>query len=121
MTIPQQIAKHFRDVHFGGNWTYVNLQDTLKDISWQQAIEKIQSFNTIATLHFHINYYVTAITGVLEGSPPGGKRCIQLQSSPDQCGGGLGEANRTGKKSCAKTCRIDRSITREPVAGDFCP
>jgi hypothetical protein len=69
MNIPQQIAKHFRDVHFGGNWTFVNLQDTLKDVSWQQSLEKVHSFNTIATLHFHINYYVTAITKVLEGGP----------------------------------------------------
>jgi len=69
MTVAQQIAKHFRDVHFGGNWTFVNLQDTLKDVSWEQAIEKVYSFNTIATLHYHINYYVTAITKVLEGGP----------------------------------------------------
>lgn len=82
MTIPQQIAKHFRDVHFGGNWTYVNLQDTLKDISWQHAIEKIQSFNTIATLHFHINYYVTAITGVLEGSPLEAKDAYSFSHPP---------------------------------------
>jgi hypothetical protein len=29
----------------------------------------VHSFNTIATLHFHMNYYVTAITKVLEGGP----------------------------------------------------
>lgn len=82
MTIPQQIAKHFRDVHFGGNWTFVNLQDTLKDVSWQQAIEKVNNFNTIATLHYHINYYVTAITNVLEGGPLDAKDAYSFTHPP---------------------------------------
>ena len=82
MTIPQQIAKHFRDVHFGGNWTFVNLQDTLKDVSWQQAIEKAGPFNTIATLHYHINYYVTAITNVLEGGPLDAKDTYSFTHPP---------------------------------------
>lgn len=82
MTIPQQIAKHFRDVHFGGNWTFVNLQDTLKDVTWQQALEKVHSFNTIATLHFHMNYYVTAITKVLEGGPLDAKDKYSFEHPP---------------------------------------
>lgn len=63
----QQIAKHFRDVHFGGNWTTVNLKDTLSDVSWQQASTKVYDLNTIAVLVFHTNYYVTAVLKVLEG------------------------------------------------------
>lgn len=27
----KQLAKHFREVHFGGNWTTVNMKDTLDD------------------------------------------------------------------------------------------
>lgn len=69
MNQTQQIAKHFRDVHFGGNWTSSNLKDNLKDIDWQQATTKVHSFNTIATLVFHMNYYVCAVTKVLQGGP----------------------------------------------------
>lgn len=69
MTSAQQLAKHFRDVFFGGNWTWVNLKETVADITWQQATEKIQSLNTIAALVFHINYYVAAILNVLQGDP----------------------------------------------------
>jgi hypothetical protein len=69
MNLTAQIAKHFRDVHFGKNWTSVNLKETLADITWQQATTKIYSLNTIATLVFHINYYVSAITMVLKGEP----------------------------------------------------
>ena len=69
MNLTTQIAKHFRDVHFGGNWTSVNLKETLTDVSWQQATTKIYSLNTIATLVFHINYYVSTVTKVLQGEP----------------------------------------------------
>ena len=67
MNLPQQTAKHFRDVHFGGNWTSVNLKETLADISWQQAVKKIHDLNTIAALVYHINYYVSAVLKVLQG------------------------------------------------------
>jgi len=69
MNLTEQIAKHFRDVHFGGNWTSVNLKDTLQDISWQQATTKVYSFNTIAALVFHMNYYVDVVIKVLQGEP----------------------------------------------------
>ncbi|NLU92062.1 DinB family protein [Chitinophaga sp. Ak27] len=69
MNATKQIAKHFRDVHLGGNWTSVNLKDTLTGISWQQATTQIDDLNTIAVLVFHINYYVGVITRVLQGGP----------------------------------------------------
>ena len=64
-----QIARHFREVHFGGNWTSVNLKDSLAGITWQQATTKLYSLNTIAALVYHINYYVSAVLKVLEGGP----------------------------------------------------
>jgi len=69
MNLSAQIAKHFKDVHFGGNWTSVNLKQTLADVTWRQATTKIYSLNTIATLVFHINYYVSAVLKVLQGGP----------------------------------------------------
>ena len=69
MNVTTQITKQFRDVHFGGNWTSVNLKETLTDVTWQQATTKIGSLNTIAALVYHINYYVTAIIKVLQGGP----------------------------------------------------
>jgi len=67
MNLTEQIAKNFRDVHFGGNWTSVNLKDTLKDVSWQHATAKVESFNTIAALVYHMNYYVSVVIKVLQG------------------------------------------------------
>src|SRR5450432_4761002 len=69
MNLGAQIAKQFRDVHFGGNWTASNLKENLADITWQQATTKLYSFNTIATLVYHMNYYVNAVLKVLQGEP----------------------------------------------------
>lgn len=69
MSSTKQIAKHFRDVYFGGNWTAVNLKDTLADVALQQATTKVHNLNTIATLVFHINYYVNPVLKVLKGEP----------------------------------------------------
>ena len=67
MNYTKQIANHIRQVHFGGNWTASNLKDQLADLTWQDAITKVYDFNTIATLVFHINYYISGLLTVLEG------------------------------------------------------
>lgn len=67
MNLAQQLAKHFRELYFGGNWTSVNMKDSLENVTWTQAITKISSLNTIAVLVFHTNYYVAAVLKVLQG------------------------------------------------------
>jgi len=69
MNLTKQIAKHLREVHFGGNWTSVNLKDSLAGLTWQQATTQVYSFNTIATLVYHMNYFVSAVLNVLQGNP----------------------------------------------------
>jgi uncharacterized damage-inducible protein DinB len=64
-----QIAKHFREVFLGGNWTWSNLHDNLADVTWQEAIAQVYSLNSIAALTYHIGYFVTAAIEVLEGRP----------------------------------------------------
>jgi hypothetical protein len=69
MNLPAQLGKHLKDVHFGGNWTSSNLKDNLTDVNWQQATTQVHSFNTIATLVYHVNYYISAVLKVLQGGP----------------------------------------------------
>ncbi|NRF38303.1 DinB family protein [Pedobacter foliorum] len=69
MNLTIQLAKHLRDVHFGGNWTTSNLKDNLADVNWHQATTHVHSFNTIATLVYHVNYYISAVLKVLQGEP----------------------------------------------------
>ena len=84
MKLTEQIAKHFREIHFGGNWTSVNLEESLADVNWQQATTNIYSFNTIAALVFHINYFVSAVLEVLQGEPLNAKDKYSFDHPPIQ-------------------------------------
>lgn len=67
MKITTQIAKQLKDLYFGGNWTSVNVKDTLNGVSLAQAKTKIEGLNTIAVLTYHINYYVNGVLPVFKG------------------------------------------------------
>ena len=69
MSLSAEISKHLRNLYHGGNYTGVNLRDTLAGLNWQQATARVHSFNTIVALVYHINYYVIAVSNVLRGQP----------------------------------------------------
>lgn len=63
-----QLSKRFREVLLDGLWiANTNFKDQLSDVSWEQAVAKIDSLNTIAMLTFHIDYYIAGIINVFEG------------------------------------------------------
>ena len=66
--VTSNIARQFRELHFGVNWTWSNLKEQLLDVSWEEATTRIGSLNTILTLAFHINYYISGLIPVFEGS-----------------------------------------------------
>lgn len=66
----QLIAKQFHSIFFGGNWTVTNIKEVLSDITVDEATKKIESFNSILALTYHINYFINdALIPVLEGKP----------------------------------------------------
>lgn len=67
MKYTKQIAKHLREVFFGGNWTAVNIQDTISDLTLKTATKKIDNLNSIVAITYHIDYYVLALLSVLDG------------------------------------------------------
>ncbi len=67
MNLPQLVASHFRDVYFGNNWTDVNLKDSLAGVDWTWPQHRSIPHNSIATLIFHMNYYVSRVLPVLRG------------------------------------------------------
>jgi DinB superfamily len=82
MKVQQQIAKHFRDVHTGTNWCVSNLKDSVAGVTWQQATTTVHSFNTIATLVYHVNYYVSAVLKVLQGQALDAKDVYSFNNPP---------------------------------------
>ncbi|AEA45775.1 DinB family protein [Fluviicola taffensis] len=73
MTLANQLAKHLRDVHFGGNWSTVDLKNTLSDLTLEEATTKIYSLNSILAITFHMAYYLDVLIGVLEENVLNGK------------------------------------------------
>lgn len=82
MQASKQIAKHFREIHFGGNWTSVNMKDALFGLTWQQATTKIYDCNTIAVLTHHVNYYVDAVLKVFQGEALNAKDELSFDHAP---------------------------------------
>lgn len=69
MSLTRQLAQHVRDFHFGGNYAGVHLKEAVSSITWKEATTSVHSFNTIAALVFHINYYISVVLKVLQGQP----------------------------------------------------
>jgi len=82
MSLSTLLAKHLRDVHFGGNWCAVDLKTTLSDVTWQQAAANVHSLNSIYTLVFHNGYYLKLILRVMEGGPLEGNDKLSFVHPP---------------------------------------
>jgi len=68
MSLASQLAKRFREVLLDGLWiANTNFKDQLSAVTWEQAVTKVDSLNTIAMLTFHIHYYIAGVLNVLKG------------------------------------------------------
>jgi glycosyltransferase involved in cell wall biosynthesis len=71
MKITAQIAQHLTDVHDGDNWTDVNIEQTLADVSFEEAMMRTAaSVNTIATLLHHISFWNRVVAERAAGKVP---------------------------------------------------
>jgi hypothetical protein len=82
MSLTKQIAQHLREVHFGGNWTWSTMKEHLSGITWQQATTQVQDFNSIATLVYHMNYYLNAVADRLRGNLLSAKHELSFAHAP---------------------------------------
>ncbi len=56
------LAERLREVLLDGRWiANTNFRDQIEGLDWRVAIEKIGSHNSIASLTFHINYYLAGL------------------------------------------------------------
>ncbi len=61
------IATRLREVLLNGSWiANTNYKEQTQGINWQQAIQKVDSLNSIAALTYHINYYLSVLLNALE-------------------------------------------------------
>lgn len=71
MKITDLIAQHIIEIHEGGNWTEVNIKDTLADVNHKEATNVTKaSYNTIAALVHHLSFYNDIVMQRLSGNDP---------------------------------------------------
>ncbi len=72
MNSSTQLASRFKEVVLTGKWVAnTNLKEQLSDVTLRQAMQQIGDLNTIASLTYHLNYYIAGVlhffeTGKLE-------------------------------------------------------
>ncbi len=70
MKLSESLANRLKEVFTEGKWVVgTNFKEEIFDLDWKDAIQKVDSLNSIADLTFHIHYYIAGVTKVLEGGP----------------------------------------------------
>ncbi len=68
MKLNEYLANRLKEIFTEGKWVLgTNFKEQIIDLDWKQATQKINDFNTIADLTFHIHYYIAGVAKVLEG------------------------------------------------------
>ncbi|WP_350286106.1 DUF1572 domain-containing protein [uncultured Croceitalea sp.] len=68
MKLNEYLANRLKEVFTTGKWVVgTNFKEQISDLNWNQATQKIEDFNTIADLTFHIHYYMAGVAKVFEG------------------------------------------------------
>ena len=64
------LASRLKEVLTEGKWIVgTNFKEQIVNLDWKEAVHKVEDFNTIASLTFHIHYYIAGVIKVLEGGP----------------------------------------------------
>lgn len=67
MTRNLTLASRLREVFLHGRWiANTNFKDQIEQVTWEQAIKKTGSFNTIAALTYHIDYYLAGLLNAFD-------------------------------------------------------
>lgn len=82
MKTSEHIAKHLREVYFGGTWTAASVKEKLSGVTWEMATTEAGSLHTIARLVFHINYYIRTAIAVLSDEPTHSADSVSFDCPP---------------------------------------
>ncbi len=68
MNYNEYLADRLREVFLSGKWVVgTNFKEQIEDLTWTEATQKVENFNTIASITFHINYYLSGVMDVFKG------------------------------------------------------
>ena len=64
----KDLSHRLREVLLNGQWiAHTNFKDQITSVTWEQATQKVGNLNTIASLTFHVCYYLKGLMNVFEG------------------------------------------------------
>ena len=68
MKLNKYLANRLKEVLTEGKWVVgTNFKEQIIGLDWKDATKKIDDFNTIADLTFHLHYYLDGVNSVFEG------------------------------------------------------
>jgi hypothetical protein len=119
MNITQLIARQARDVITGGNWTSVNLRETVAGLTWQQATHQVPGFNSIAVLVYHMNYYMKVVYAVMQGGPLDAKDRYSFDLPPIRSQQDWDHLLENVWRDAENFARAIEELPAEKLAGEF--
>lgn len=64
----KDLSKRLNEVLLNGYWiANTNYKSQIESVTWKEATQKIGTLNTIASLTFHVNYYLAGLINVFKG------------------------------------------------------
>lgn len=83
MKLNAYLTNRLKEVFTEGKWVVgTNFKAQIIDLDWKDAIYKVEDFNTIADLTFHIHYYIAGVANVLKGGTLDIKDKFSFDSTP---------------------------------------
>ncbi|MDX8553749.1 DinB family protein [Tenacibaculum sp. 1B UA] len=96
-----------------------NFKEQIIDLDWKQATQKIEDFNTIADLTFHINYYISGVLKVLEGGTLDIRDKFSFDSPPIKSEQDWKELVNKFCSNSEKFISLVETMTDEKLLSDF--
>ncbi|TRX48389.1 DinB family protein [Fulvivirga sp. M361] len=68
MNYNEYLANRLREILLSGKWVVgTNFKEQIEDLTWIEATKKVENFNSISSITFHINYYLSGVMDVFKG------------------------------------------------------
>lgn len=114
------LADRLREVFTEGKWVVgTNFKEQIFDLEWSDAVKKIDNFNTIADLTFHIHYYIAGVMNVFEGGSLDIRDKFSFDAPPITSEKGWRNLVNTFCSDSEKFIALVENMTHEKLFSDF--
>lgn len=113
------LALQFKQAYTGGSWTTIPLIGTLEQTTWEEATCKIQGYNTILQLAYHVTYYVHEVGNLLEGKPFTAKDAHSFEHPQVQSAADWEQLVGHMRDDGIRFVALLEALTDEQLAGSF--